>query len=149
MTNETIAATLRDHAHELEDNGGNLFRARAFRTAASAVKMLARPLIDLLQEEGRAGLERLPGIGKSLAYTPKAVIRTGEMQTLRPLDPAADPLGDLTTLPGVGPKRAEDLRDRMRIQTLEQLHEAVEKGRLAEARIGPKRLAEICAEVER
>jgi hypothetical protein len=140
---------LREHAHDLERDGANLFRARAFRTAASAVQMLSRPLTEVFAQEGRAGLERLPGIGKSLAYTLEAVIRTGAVRTLRPDGAATDPLGDVTTLPGVGAKLAEDLRDRLGIATLEQLHEAVERGRLAEVGVGPKRLAGIRAELQR
>src|SRR4051794_32981625 len=115
MTNEAMARRLRDYALEVEKEGGNLFRARAFRTAAGQLLMLSRPIAEVFAEEGRAGLERVPGIGKSLAYTVEGLLRTGELHTLRPLAALHESDRDLASLPGVGLRTVERLRDRMGI----------------------------------
>src|SRR4051794_29771361 len=61
MTNETIAQRLADHSRQLEAEGSNVFRARAFRRAAEVVRDLPRQVADVVAQEGRAGLEALPG----------------------------------------------------------------------------------------
>ena len=77
MTNEDIARQLRHHAAELARGGDNLYRVRAFRQAAMAVLTLTEPVADILFATGRGGLERVPGIGKSLAETIDVFARTG------------------------------------------------------------------------
>jgi DNA polymerase (family 10) len=69
ITNQDIAQKLRQHATELARAGSNLYRVRAFRSAAMAVLGLPNEVADIVAA-GRAGdLERVPGIGKSLADT--------------------------------------------------------------------------------
>jgi putative hydrolase len=149
MTNEAMSKRLREYALDLEREGANLFRARAFRSAAGQLLMMTRPLREVFEEEGRAGLERLPGIGKSLAYTIEGLLQTGELRTLRPIDAGREPDRHLTSLPGIGPRTAELLRDRLGITTLEGLRVAAAQGRLTEVGIGSVRLAELMAEVDR
>jgi DNA polymerase/3'-5' exonuclease PolX len=69
LTNHEIARRLREQASQLARGGDNLYRVRAFRQAAMAVLALPREVSDLLAADGRRALERLPGIGKSLAGT--------------------------------------------------------------------------------
>jgi hypothetical protein len=145
MTNQTLSERLRQYAEELARQGGNLFRVRAFRSAAFEIARMGRPLEDVLAESGRAGLEAIPAIGQSLAYTIEGLLKSGDLRTLRPDD---EPQRLLLTLPGVGIRLAEALRDRLGITTLEQLREAARAGRLAEVGVGPKRLAGILAAVE-
>ncbi len=68
-TNQEIARKLREHATELAREGDNLYRVRAFRQAAMAVMALPEEVSTLVTADGRRALERLPGIGKSLAET--------------------------------------------------------------------------------
>jgi hypothetical protein len=148
MTNEMMAKQLREYALALEKEGGNLFRARAFRTAAGQLLMMSRQVAEVFAEEGRKGLERLPGIGKSLAYTVEMLLRTGELRTLRPVDAHREPERDLTSLPGIGVRTAEQLRDRLGITTLEGVRAAALAGRLGTIGIGPGRVAPLVAEVD-
>jgi DNA polymerase/3'-5' exonuclease PolX len=69
LSNQEIARKLREHATELARGGDNLYRVRAFRQAAMAVLALPEELSTLVAADGRRALERLPGIGKSLAGT--------------------------------------------------------------------------------
>jgi hypothetical protein len=149
MTNETMAKRLREYALELEKEGANLFRARAFRTAAGQLLMMSRPVREVFEQQGRAGLERLPGIGKSLAYTIEGLLRTGEVQTLRPIDADREPDRQLTSLPGIGLRTAEVLRDRLGVNTLEALRLAAIQGRLEVIGIGSSPSGELVAEIDR
>ena len=69
MTNAEIARELRTRAAELARSGDNLYRVRAFRQAAMAVLALPDPVAELVAAAGPKALERLPGIGRSLADT--------------------------------------------------------------------------------
>ena len=69
MTNEDIARRLREQASQLARGGDNLYRIRAFRQAAMAVLGLPDEVASLVASGGPKALERVPGIGKSLAGT--------------------------------------------------------------------------------
>lgn len=140
MDNNTIAERLNEYAREVEGEGATVYRVRAYRRAADAVRALDRPVAEVVAEQGRAGLEAIPGIGKSLAYTIEGLARSGEFRTIRPADGQREPERLLTSLPGVGARTAEVLRDRLGIGTIEELGRAAHQGRLTEAGIGPKRL---------
>ena len=69
LTNQEIARKLRDHATEMARAGQNLYRVRAFRSAAMAVLGLPNEVADLVASGKAQVLEQVPGIGKSLADT--------------------------------------------------------------------------------
>ncbi len=139
MKNEAIALRLDEYASQLENEAANLYRARAYRRAAEVVRSLDRPLKSLLEEQGTAGLEALPGIGTSLAFALEAVVRTGELRTLRRVDAHRAPDLQLTSLPGIGAQLAQRIEERIGVKSLEELEAAARAGRLAEVGIGPKR----------
>jgi hypothetical protein len=90
--------------------------------------------------KGRAGLEELPGIGRHLSFTLDELVRTGKFQPFNPEDGAIDPEQLLTSLPGVGPYLARQIRDKLSITTLEDLEQAAHDGRLSQIGVGPKRV---------
>jgi hypothetical protein len=149
MTNEAISQRLQEFAGELEKEGGNVYRVRAYRTAAVAIQGMTRPLAEVLAEAGRKGLEELPGIGKSLAYTIEGLIQEGQWRTLKPVDGQREPGRLFLSLPGVGPRLAEQLHDRLGLRTLEELYRAAQAGRLAEVGVGYKRLMGLLAALEK
>jgi DNA polymerase/3'-5' exonuclease PolX len=69
LTNYQIAQRLRKEAMALARGGANLYRVRAFRQAAMTVLALPEQLSVLVDTRGFQALERLPGVGKSLAET--------------------------------------------------------------------------------
>jgi DNA polymerase (family 10) len=79
MDNRTIAEHLRRHAWELDAEGGNLYRARAYRRAANQIIDLDEPLSLVLERGGRRGLQALPGIGSHIARTIENLLVTGAM----------------------------------------------------------------------
>ncbi len=78
MTNSELARKLQEYARDLRKRHENLFRVKAYRTAAEVVLRLDRPVADLVHERGRNALEELPGIGKHLAETITTYLETGE-----------------------------------------------------------------------
>jgi hypothetical protein len=140
MDNETIARKLNEYAIYLEGEEPNVYRVRAYRHGADAVRALNVPAKNIVEKLGRSGLEAVPGIGKSIAYTIEALVKTGEFRTLRPEGGHIDPERLLTSLPGVGPQMARRLHERLNITTLEELERAAHDGRLRQVGIGPKRL---------
>jgi hypothetical protein len=140
MTNSDVARRLMTYARQLDAEGGNVYRVRAYRAAAMTLERMDRPVEEILAERGRAGLEAIPTVGKSLAYSVEALLRDGELKTVTPADSAREPDRLFASLPGVGKKLAEDLRDRLGLRTLDELLAAAEAGRLAEVGVGPKRL---------
>ena len=140
MNNDTLARRLLEFAAVLESNGENLYRVRAYRKAASIVKMFPRPLSDLLAEGGRQALEAVPGLGEHLAYTLEGLIRSGQLRTMGADTEPTDPREQLTSLPGVGPRLAVRMRDELGITTLDEAERAAREGRLRKVGVGPKRL---------
>jgi DNA polymerase/3'-5' exonuclease PolX len=81
MSNRAIVEALLAHARELDVEGGQLYRARAYRRAALAIQWFDRPITELLATEGREALEVVPGIGRHLAYTIATLATTGEWRS--------------------------------------------------------------------
>ncbi len=88
IDNRTIARKLRDVAHSLAAQQGNLYRMRAYRRAAESIDSLDQPVEELLAGEGCKGLKGLPGIGPSLALKIETLVRASEIATLSEADQA-------------------------------------------------------------
>lgn len=82
MENRDIAQHLLRHAAHLEAGYASLYRVRAYRRAAETVLSLDRSVAEIVESDGRAGLEALRGIGSHLSYAIEALVRTGELSTL-------------------------------------------------------------------
>src|SRR5438132_4681968 len=140
MDNHQIAQQLITYAEYLEAREANLYRVRAYRRAAETILALDRPLADLVAAEGRTGLEELPAIGSHLSYTLEEIVRTGEFRVLNTEGANIDAERLLRSLPGVGPRLARLIFERLGITNLEEMERAAHDGRLANLGIGPKRL---------
>lgn len=139
LSNAEAARRLEEAAHVLEGRGENLFRVRAYRTAAQTVRNLDRPAVEILRAGGRRALRELPGIGDRLSLHLEQLLLTGHM-------PSIEALGDrpeevMATLAGVGPELAKRIADSLHVQSLEELERAAYDGRLSRVPgMGPKRL---------
>jgi predicted flap endonuclease-1-like 5' DNA nuclease len=142
--NAIIARRLEEVAALLEEQGANQFRVRAYRSAAATVRAAPRPIAEIVWAEGVEGLEKLPGIGPSLARAIRDQVRLGRLPMLDRLRGASDPEKLLASVAGIGPVLAERLHHELGIGTLEDLEAAAHDGRLsAVAGIGPERRAGI------
>src|SRR5262249_46217610 len=79
LDNATAARRLEQAARILEAQDANIYRVRAYRTAAQTVRTLDEPAAELLSTGGRAALQQLPGIGDRLAVTLEQLLLTGHI----------------------------------------------------------------------
>src|SRR5690348_14522722 len=121
MNNHLIAEKLTEYANYLEAREGNVYRIRAYRQAAQTILGMAQQISDLPEPDGRAELERLPGIGSHLSYTLESLVRTGELRTLSRDGGHIDPERLFLSLPGIGPHLARQIHNQLGITTLEDL----------------------------
>jgi hypothetical protein len=142
--NADVAGRLDEVAQVLEEHGANPYRVLAYRRASALLRGLPHPVSDIVSREGLEGLERLPGIGTSLARSIRDVVLTGRLHMLDRLRGEIDPLEVLMSVPGIGRVLAERLHEDLGIDTLEELEAAAHDGRLARLEgFGAKKLAGI------
>lgn len=133
VQNAEIAALFDQAAELLEIKGENPFRIRAYRRAARTVEGLPKGAAAMLGAGEK--LSELPGIGDDLAGKIAAIVETGKFDLLESLKrelPAE--LGKIVAIPGLGPKRAKALFDKLGVRTLEDLRRVARNGRLQELR---------------
>ncbi len=128
--NPDIAAVFSEIADLLEIEGDNPFRIRAYRNAARTIQDHGRGFVTMVS--GDEDLTAIPGIGKDLAAKIKEVVETGTTETLENLRKKLPPgITDLLRLQGLGPKRVRALYKELHIESLDQLREAAEAGRIS------------------
>ncbi len=129
VQNAEVAEMFDQAAELLEIEGENQFRVRAYRHAARVIEGLPQSLKSLLSA-GR-DLTELPGIGKDLAGKIAEIVETGHFQLLDSLKrKLPGQLGEIATLPGLGPKRVKLLHDKLKVSTLDDLRRVIKTGRL-------------------
>src|SRR5438093_2784088 len=130
MTKTEIAAVLEDVAALLELKGENPFKIRAYTNAARALETFGGNISNLQDEEA---LEKIPGIGKSIAEKIKELASIGSLKFLDELRAEFPPgILELFSLPNLGPKKIKALYDKLQVSSIEQLLKACESGRVAE-----------------
>jgi DNA polymerase/3'-5' exonuclease PolX len=111
---------------------------------------LSNSVAEILEQEGVAGLEKLPGIGEGLSRSIETLAQTGKLPLLERLRGESNPQKVLMTLPGVGPKLAERLHEELGIDSLADLEAAAHDGRLKKLEgFGEKRIAGLREVLER
>ena len=130
--NKELACCLEDVAELLEAQDANPYRVLAYRTAATTLRNLDRPVDKILEVEGLEGLIRLPGIGQSIARSLEQLVHTGKLNLLERLRGTTDPERVLMTVPTIGPGLAHRLHEQLGIETLAELQASAYDGRLAQ-----------------
>ncbi|HZT95947.1 MAG TPA: DNA polymerase/3'-5' exonuclease PolX [Chloroflexota bacterium] len=127
--NRTIGDILDEIAELLELKGESSFRVRAYENAASTIRHLPED-IGVLAEAGR--LKSIQGVGEALAVKIDEYLSTGSMGYLDELRSQFPPgVRRLMSIPGVGPKLAARAYRELGIESVDELKQAAEDGRLA------------------
>jgi DNA polymerase (family 10) len=128
MRNFEIAALFHEIGDLLEIRDENVFRIRAYRRAGQSLESLAEDVLAALD----AG-KKIPGIGADLAAKIREYAATGSLAYLEELRQGL-PRGVRTVmlLPGIGPKTAKLLHERLGIDSVERLEEACRSGKILE-----------------
>src|SRR5438094_8167628 len=147
MTKSEIAGILEQIAALLELKGENPFKVRAYTNAARAIETFGGNIPDLQDEEAVA---KIPGIGKSIALKIKELAATGSLKYLEDLRAEfPEAILELFSISGLGAKKIKALYERLRVSSIEQLHQACEAGRVAEVPgFGETTQAKICKAIE-
>lgn len=128
MKNEEVAWIFQELADLLEFKGEEFFKIRAYRNASRVLAGLDEPLEEIRK---RGGLSKIPGIGKNIAAKIDEILTTGRLkkqeELLREVPPG---LLDIMSLPGIGPKRAGLILERLGITSLDELSRAAREGRV-------------------
>ena len=129
VQNAEIAAMFDQTADLLEIKGDNPFRVRAYRRAARTIEGLPQSVRGMLAAQ--ADLSELPGIGKDLAGKIADIVGSGHFALLDQLKKKLPgELGEMASLPGLGPKRIKLLYSKLKVRTLDDLRNVVQAGRL-------------------
>lgn len=131
MENIEVAKIFSEVADLLAIQGENPFRIRAYRSAARTIETLGTPVESLGRSDGRR-LEALPGIGADLAGKIATICRTGHLPLRDQLTrKTPETVLALLRIPGVGPKRAHLIHQKLGVKTLAGLEEAARAGRVS------------------
>lgn len=124
MTNLEIAKILRKISAAYTVLGENRFKIIAYDNAATAVEHATSELKDLWDDDK---LDTLPGLGPSIISHLDEIFKTGHSkhfdQILNKVNPAIFKLLDI---PGLGPKKAEKLVEKLNIKNSKKVIEKLE-----------------------
>jgi DNA polymerase (family 10) len=146
VDNLPIAQVFSEIADLLEIKGENLFKIRAYRSAADTIRAWVDPVARMDEKQ----LLELPGIGKDLAKKIRELAETGACRFHQELLQEFPPtILDLLRLQGVGPKTVALLYSTLNIRSIDELVEAANAGRLRALKgMGPKKEALILKAIE-
>jgi DNA polymerase (family X) len=106
------------------------FRSRAYLLAAQRITSLTE---DIKKVKERGELDKIPGVGKSIAATIAEFLDTGESKVLEELRESLPPgVRQLMELEGIGPKNAMRLVDELKVSSIDDLEKAAKEGRVRE-----------------
>ena len=140
MTNVEIARRFSRLAAMMELRGDDPFRLRSYRNAAETIEVWPTQLKVVAEEEGLAGLQAIPGIGKAIAGKVVELLDRGTFAAWEKLIvETPESVLDLMELPGIGPKTAASLHQKFKVSSIADLKKFVTGGGLNLVDgIGPK-----------
>jgi len=128
MKNKLIAEIFKDIAEILEIRGENFFKIRAYEKAAQNIESLSED-IEAFAKDDR--LKDIPGIGKDLKEKIKEIIFTGKLKYLEELKKdIPEGLIEMLNMPGIGPKTAKLLHEKLDIQDVVMLERMAHAGKI-------------------
>ena len=130
MKNKDIAKIFRQIVQILEIKGENHFRIRAYERGAQNIESLSEDIEVFIKEDR---VTTIPGIGKDLEQKIKEIVSEGRLQYLEDLKKDI-PKGllDILAIPGVGPKTAKLLYEKLEIRDVVMLERMAHAGRIRE-----------------
>jgi DNA polymerase (family X) len=131
MINDKIVQIFSEIADMLEVLGENVFRVRAYRRAAEAIRGLGYDL-KVLHESSDESIENISGIGKDLHAKIVEISETGKCEMHERLVGRLSPgILQILRVRGIGPKKVKLFYEQLEIDSIPKLHSAAESGALA------------------
>ena len=126
MNNARIAEAFDLIADLLEFQAANPFRVRAYRNGARTVRDYPEQMQSIVDDPERK-LTDIPGLGKDLADKIATLCATGKLAMLEELQGQVPQSAlMLLRIPGMGPKKAAQLFNELKVSTLDELRAACE-----------------------
>jgi len=137
--NASVAAAAERVAELLEAESGASDRVRLWRRAARAIRASARPIAEVVTEQGIEGVHQL-GIDYLVGGLVTDLVRTGRLPLLDKLEGRSACGNVFQRVPGIGPRLARELRQVLGVESLEGLARAAQDGTLSGlCGFGPRR----------
>lgn len=138
--NNDVAQKLREIAALLKAQHANHFRCQAYLKASQTIDNSPEDISLLFKEQGIKGLIHIPTIGTGIAHLIYEYITTGRISRLEKLQGLSDPLALFQLIPTIGRQLAQRIHDKLHINTLASLENAVHAGQLEQIEgLGEKR----------
>ena len=138
-TNAELAARFEEFADLLEANDVE-YKPRAYRRASEAIIAYPAPIASLVEAGNEEAIRDVEGVGDAISSKIIEYVETGSIEELEELrEELPVDIADLTRVEGVGPKTVGKLYRELGVQTLDDLEEAAEAGKIREVKgFGPK-----------
>ena len=132
LTNGDLARIFHEIGDMLELKGELVFKTVAYHRAADAI---GRSPVDLVSAYRAGNPPRIPGVGKAISDKLAELATTGRLAFHERLSTEIPPrLVEILQLPGLGPKTVRQLHEELAIESLDDLRQAAERGRLRTVR---------------
>ena len=108
------------------------FKPYAYQKAALALETLEEDVEDIYKREGLKGLEKIPGVGKTIAERIEEYLKTGKIKYYEELKKKTPVnIGELTAVEGLGPKKVRVLYQKLGVRNLKDLERAARVHKIA------------------
>ncbi|MDD3102286.1 MAG: PHP domain-containing protein [Patescibacteria group bacterium] len=131
MINQELAKIFYEIAEYLEMQGVS-FKPYAYQKAALTLETLEESAEDIYHKDGLKGLEKIPGVGESIALKMEEYLKTGKIkyyQKLKKQTPVK--IDELTAVEGMGPQKIKILYEKLKIKDLKDLEKAAQSHKIA------------------
>lgn len=132
MKNQEIAQILFEIG-DLLDLQEVPFKPEAYKKAAIAIDLLEEDISLIYEKEGIKGLEKIKGVGKSIALSIEEYLKTNKINFYKQLKKESPVnLEELLMVEGLGVKKIKKLYQELKIRNLKDLEKAIEDNKIAQ-----------------
>ncbi len=151
MTNRQIIEVLHKISELLELKNENKFKIRAYVKLSQFLSGYEHELEDIYKKGGLKALTEVPNLGEGIGKKIAELIDTGKLKYVEELEKGLPPGVDkFLDIPGMGPKTALFVADKLKVNTVEELEEAIKEHKLKDFKgFGEKTEAKILSGIEK
>jgi len=107
------------------------WKPQAYNKAARVIEDLDRDVEEIYNENGLKGLKEIPSIGEGIAKKIEEFLKKGKIKGFEKLKKSIpNGLSEIMKVEGIGPKKAKQLYEELRIENIKDLEKAIEKHKI-------------------